>query len=42
MKKLGGGIAVTAFLPAFTFCSSNINNGFKPDVFEMQQVCGKH
>lgn len=43
MKKLGGGIAVTAFLPAFTFCNSNsrasipegnynVTNGFNPDV----------
>lgn len=43
MKKLGSGIAVTAFLPAFTFCDSNsrtilpegnynINPGFSPDV----------
>ncbi|MDF1573417.1 MAG: multicopper oxidase family protein [Bacteroidales bacterium] len=43
MKKLSSGIAVTAFLPVFTFCNSNsrtsipegsynVNNAFNPDV----------
>ena len=43
VKKQSGGIAVSAFLPAFTFCNSNsrasmpegnynVNNAFNPDV----------
>ncbi len=43
IKKVGGGIAASAFFPVFTFCNSNnrtstpagnykVNNGFDPDV----------